>query len=109
MEGIRTTIGVGARELAREGVGSPYIVSRNICALMTCASEESEAATVAWREAVVEGSRILVEMERKRTSRASWVKPRVEREPRMVCVCCYQRISLQSIIYHKYLPRPSNS
>lgn len=87
IEGIRTTIGVGARELALDGAGSPYIVSRNICALMTCASDGSEAATVACREAVVEGSRILVEMERKRTSSASWVKPRVERDPRIVCVC----------------------
>ena len=47
IEGVRTTIGVGARELARDGAGSPYIVSRNICALMTCASEGSDAATVA--------------------------------------------------------------
>jgi hypothetical protein len=46
-EGVRTTIGVGPRELARDGAGSPYIVSRNICALMICASEGSEAATVA--------------------------------------------------------------
>ena len=47
IEGVRTTIGVGARELAREGAGSPYMVSRNICELMTCASEGSEAAIVA--------------------------------------------------------------
>ena len=86
-EGIRTTIGVGARELAREGAGSPYMVSRNICALITCASEGSEAATVACREAVVFGSRILLEMERKSTSSASWVSPLVERDPRIVCVC----------------------
>ena len=70
-EGFRTIIGVGARELARDEVGSPYIESRNICALMTCASDGSEAATVACREAVVDGSRMLVEMDRKRTSRAS--------------------------------------
>ncbi len=81
-------MGVGARELAREAAeGSLYIVSRNIWADMTWASEGSEAATVACREVVVEGSRMLGAMERKRTSRASWVKPRWERDPRIVWLC----------------------
>lgn len=71
-DGVRTTIGVGARELARDAAdGSPYIVSRNICADITCASEGSEAATVAWRDVDVLGSRMLCEMERNRRSRAS--------------------------------------
>lgn len=84
-EGSRTTIGVGARELAREGaLGSPYIVSRNIEADITCASEGSDAATVACREVVVEGSRMLEEMLRNRTSSASWVRPRWVLDPRIV-------------------------
>jgi len=58
-EAERTTIGVGALELAREAAdGSPYIVSRNICADITCASLGSEAATVACRLVVVFGSSI---------------------------------------------------
>ena len=85
MLGVRTTIGVGARELAREAaLVSLYIVSRNIWADMTCASEGSDAATVAWREAVVAGSRMFVDMERKRTSSASWVRPLWLRDPRIV-------------------------
>lgn len=56
---------MGARELALDCAnGSPNIVSRNICADMTCASDGSEAAIVAWSEVVVLGSRILFEMER---------------------------------------------
>jgi hypothetical protein len=51
---------------------------------MTCASEGSEAAMVAWREVLVDGSRMLVEMERKRASRASWVRPRWVRDPKIV-------------------------
>lgn len=87
-EFVRTTAGVAARELAREGaVVSPYMVSRNICADMTCASLGSEAATVAWREVVVEGSRIFEDMERNRTSRASCVNPRCVRDPRIVWLC----------------------
>jgi hypothetical protein len=82
---VRTTAGVGARELARDGaVGSPYIVSRNICADITCASLGSDAATVAWREFVVEGSSMFKEMDRKRTSSASCVRPRCVRDPRIV-------------------------
>jgi hypothetical protein len=51
-------------------------VSRNNWADITWASEGSDAATVACREAVVLGSRIFVDMEWKRTSSASWVRPR---------------------------------
>jgi hypothetical protein len=84
-EAERTTIGVGALELALDAAdGSPYIVSRNICADMTCASLGSEAATVACRLVVVFGSRILFEIDRKRTSSASWVRPRWVRDPRIV-------------------------
>ena len=84
-DGTRTTMGVGARELAREAAeGSPYIVSRNIWADITCASLGSEAATVACRLVVVLGSRILFEMDLKRTSSASWVRPRWVRDPRIV-------------------------
>jgi hypothetical protein len=85
----RTTIGVGALLLALLAAvaGSANIVSRNICADMTCASEGSEAATVACRLVFVEGSRREPERERKRTSRASWVRPLCVREPRMVWLC----------------------
>jgi hypothetical protein len=87
----RTTIGVGALLLALLAAvaGSANIVSRNICADMTCASEGSEAATVAWRLVFVEGSRRELERERKRTSRASWVRPLCVREPRMVWLCLF--------------------
>jgi len=85
---MRTTIGVGALELALEGADrSPYIVSMNICADMTCASDGSDAATVACREGVVDGSKILLLMDRKRTSRASCVRPRWLRDPRIVWLC----------------------
>ena len=84
-EAERTTIGVGALELAREAAdASLYIVSRNICADMTCASLGSEAATVACRLVVVVGSSMLFEIDRNSTSRASWVRPRWVRDPRMV-------------------------
>jgi hypothetical protein len=87
VEGIRTTIGVGALELALDGVGadgSPNIVSRNICADITCASLGSEAAMVACSELVAFGSRMLFEIERYRTSRASCVRPRWDLEPSIV-------------------------
>ena len=84
-EAERTTIGVGARLLARDAAEeSPYIVSRNICADITCASLGSEAATVACKLVVVLGSSMLFEMDRKRTSSASWVRPRWDRDPRIV-------------------------
>ena len=83
-----STIGVGALEFARDGAdGSLNMLSINICADITCASLGSEAATVACKEVVVAGSRILSERERKRTSRESCVRPRWERDPRIVCVC----------------------
>jgi hypothetical protein len=87
----RTTIGVGALLLALLApvAGSANIVSRNICADMTCASEGSEAATVACKLVFVEGSRRELERERKRTSRASWVRPLCVRDPRMVWLCLF--------------------
>ena len=87
-EGVRTTIGVGALELALEGADrSPYMVSMNICADITCASDGSEAATVACRDVVMEGPRMLSLIDRKRTSRASCVRPRWERDPKIVWLC----------------------
>lgn len=85
---VCNTIGVGAREVALEDAeGSLNMLSMNICADMTCASLGSEAATVACKEVYVVGSRMLLERERKRTSRESWVRPRCVRDPRIVCVC----------------------
>lgn len=80
----RTTMGVGARELARDWEGSPYMFSRNMVADMTWASLGSEAAIVACRLAFVDGSSMLCEIDRKSTSSASCVRPRWLRDPRMV-------------------------
>jgi hypothetical protein len=51
---------------------------------MTCASDGSDVASVACRLVLVLGSRIFFEIERKRTSSASCVRPRCDRDPRMV-------------------------
>jgi hypothetical protein len=70
--------------------GSPKAASRKCEAGTTAASEgshacsESLAATRSWPWSM------FWPMERKRTSRASWVRPRWVLDPRIVCVCAGQ-------------------
>lgn len=86
----RTVIGVAALDPAREGPAkSPYIVSRKAGAEKMVASEVSEAVMLASRDACLLESTMLESIERNMTSSASWVKPRWDLEPSIVCVCCH--------------------
>jgi len=85
LEKVPVTIGVCALEFLPLS-GSPYMLSRNVVADKSWASEESEDCnelsrleSVAWA-----GIRIRVPIDRNKTSRVICVRPRCDRDPRIV-------------------------
>lgn len=81
-----TIMGVWALELARKDAdGSVNTVSRNAGAENMVASDESDAIIDGSRAEFASQSTKLSPRDRNMTSSASWVRPRWDRDPRMVC------------------------
>jgi hypothetical protein len=83
----RTSIGVAAREGAREWpAGSANVDSRKCDADERIDSDASHDCSDSMTDGTDVDSSMLGPMDRKRTSRASWVRPRWDLDPKIVCV-----------------------
>jgi hypothetical protein len=92
LEKAPVTIGVGALEFLPLS-GSPYMLSRNEVAYKSWPSEESDDCNEFSRPESEDcaGMRILVPIDRNRTSSVICVRPRCDRDPRIVWLYLSQR------------------
>lgn len=94
----RTSMGVAAREGPREW---PNASAKADSRKHDAAERNDSDGSHAWRDSITEGSDVdssmFGPMDRKRTSRASWVRPRCDLDPKIVCVYISPRLEMHSL------------